>query len=92
MSDEKVSKLEEAGGDGEAARHTQDVDAAGAGIKHHIDADEALRAFSGLDPDRLVLDAETERRLLRKIDLNIMPVLALRAVCAVLETDHGRLR
>lgn len=40
-------------------------------------ADEALRAFAGMDSsDRglLVIDAATNRRLLRRIDLNIMPV------------------
>lgn len=40
-------------------------------------ADEALRAFAGMDPgerDVLVVDAATNRRLLRRIDLFIMPV------------------
>lgn len=40
-------------------------------------ADEALKAFAGIDSsDRgvLVIDAATNRRLLRRIDLNIMPV------------------
>ncbi|KAH6606915.1 hypothetical protein Trco_006068 [Trichoderma cornu-damae] len=39
-----------------------------------IDADEALNAVAGLDAAALQLDEETERRLLRKIDLNLMPV------------------
>lgn len=40
-------------------------------------ADEALMAFAGMDPgerDVLVVDAATNRRLLRRIDLKIMPV------------------
>lgn len=40
-------------------------------------ADEAFRAFAGMDPserDVLVIDAATNRRLLRRIDLYIMPV------------------
>lgn len=40
-------------------------------------ADEALTAFAGMDPgerDVLVVDAATNRRLLRRIDMNIMPV------------------
>lgn len=40
-------------------------------------ADEALMAFAGMDPaerDVLVVDAATNRRLLRRIDLHIMPV------------------
>lgn len=39
-----------------------------------IDADEALNAVVGLDAAALQLDEETERRLLRKIDLNLIPV------------------
>lgn len=39
-----------------------------------IDADEALNAVAGLDTAALQIDEETERRLLRKIDLNLMPV------------------
>lgn len=44
-------------------------------------ADEALRAFAGMDPgvrDVLVVDAATNRRLLRRIDLYIMPVSTLK--------------
>lgn len=39
-----------------------------------IDADEALNAVAGLDAATLQLDEEAERRLLRKIDMNLMPV------------------
>lgn len=39
-----------------------------------LDADEALNAVAGLDSAALRLDEETERRLLRKIDWNLMPV------------------
>jgi ACS family allantoate permease-like MFS transporter len=39
-----------------------------------LDADEALNAVAGLDTAALRLDEETERRLLRKIDWNLMPV------------------
>ncbi len=48
--------------------------AAAAILKHGIDADEALKAFMGYDVGELVLDEETNKRLLRKIDWNIMPV------------------
>lgn len=40
-------------------------------------ADQALMAFAGMDPaerDVLIVDAATNRRLLRRIDMNIMPV------------------
>lgn len=40
-------------------------------------ADEAFTAFARMDPgerDVLVVDAATNRRLLRRIDIHIMPV------------------
>lgn len=46
-------------------------------FKHDIDADEALKAVTGADGN-IHIDEETNRRLLRKIDLNLMPV---RVVC-----------
>lgn len=39
-----------------------------------IDADDALNAVAGLDVATLQLDEAAERRLLRKIDMNLMPV------------------
>jgi ACS family allantoate permease-like MFS transporter len=39
-----------------------------------LDADDALNAVAGLDAATLQLDEETESRLLRKIDMNLMPV------------------
>ncbi|UKZ77077.1 hypothetical protein TrVFT333_004795 [Trichoderma virens FT-333] len=42
-----------------------------------IDADEALNAVAGLDTAALQIDEETERRLLRKIDLNLMPLMCI---------------
>ncbi|MCJ1349422.1 hypothetical protein MMC31_007662 [Peltigera leucophlebia] len=44
-------------------------------------ADEALKAFTGMDPGErhvLVVDAATNKRLLRRIDLYIMPVSTLK--------------
>ena len=43
-------------------------------LKHGLDADEALKAFVGHDGERLVLDEATNKRILRKIDMNILPV------------------
>ena len=48
-------------------------------LQHASDADEAMKAFEGHDGQSLVLDESTNRRLLRKIDQNILPVY----------TDHG---
>lgn len=38
------------------------------------DGDEALKAFAGHEGEIIVLTPEAERKLLRKIDLNLMPV------------------
>lgn len=43
-------------------------------LKHANDADEAMKAFEGHGGELLVLDEATNRRLLRKIDMNILPV------------------
>ena len=43
-------------------------------LKHANDADEAMKAFDGHEGEETVLDEVTSKRLLRKIDLNIMPV------------------
>ena len=47
-------------------------------LKHSHDADEAMKAFVGYEGELLVLDEATNKRLLRKIDLNVMPVMCLR--------------
>jgi ACS family allantoate permease-like MFS transporter len=38
------------------------------------DADEAMKAFEGIEADSIVMTPEIERKLLWKIDRNIMPV------------------
>src|SRR5687768_7326756 len=38
------------------------------------DADEALKAFAGHDGEIITITPEEEKNLLRKIDLNLMPV------------------
>jgi ACS family allantoate permease-like MFS transporter len=38
------------------------------------DGDEALKAFVGHEGETIVMTPEMERKLLRKIDLNLMPV------------------
>ena len=43
-------------------------------LEHATDADEAMKAFEGHDGELLVMDKATNRRLLRKIDQNILPV------------------
>lgn len=43
-------------------------------LQHSNDADEAMKAFEGHEGEVLVMDEATNKRLLRKIDLNIMPV------------------
>jgi MFS transporter, ACS family, DAL5 transporter family protein len=39
------------------------------------DGDEALKAFAGHEGEVIELTPEAERKLLRKIDLNLMPVI-----------------
>ncbi|MCJ1483443.1 hypothetical protein MMC06_003610 [Schaereria dolodes] len=46
-------------------------------LKHANDADEAMKAFADHEGDVLVLDEATNKRLLRKIDLNLMPLLCV---------------
>ena len=43
-------------------------------LKHANDADEAMKAFNGREGEVVVLDEATNKRLLRKIDLHLMPV------------------
>lgn len=43
-------------------------------VRHVQDADEAMKAFEGQEGEVLVLDEETNRKLLWKIDRTIMPV------------------
>lgn len=38
------------------------------------DGDEALKAFAGHEGETIVMTPELERNLLRKIDMNLMPV------------------
>ncbi len=48
-------------------------------VKHANDADEAMKAFEGHAGEILILDEATNKRLLRKIDLNILPVCRARS-------------
>ena len=43
-------------------------------LKHANDADEAMKAFEGHGGEAIFIDEATNKRLLAKIDLNIMPV------------------
>lgn len=45
-----------------------------ADVREIKDADEAMRAFADYDGAGEVIDEATSRRLLRKIDMRIMPV------------------
>ncbi|KAI9717401.1 MAG: hypothetical protein M1812_004753 [Candelaria pacifica] len=42
--------------------------------KHGIDADEAMKAFAGHEGEIIQLDDATNKRLSRRIDMNLMPV------------------
>lgn len=45
--------------------------------RHANDADEAMKAFAGHEGDILELDEATSKRLLRKIDLHLMPLMCV---------------
>ena len=44
-------------------------------LKHSHDADEAMKAFAGHEGEIIHIDAATNKRLLRKIDWNLIPVI-----------------
>ncbi|KAF2739515.1 membrane transporter [Polyplosphaeria fusca] len=46
-------------------------------LKHSHNADAAMKAFEGLDGQGIVITEETNRRLLRKIDMHLMPVMCV---------------
>ena len=50
-------------------------------LQHSNDADEAMKAFEGHDGELLILDEATNNRLLRKIDMNILPVCRANEKC-----------
>lgn len=43
-------------------------------LKHAVDGDEALKAFANHQGPVIHIDEATNKRLLRKIDMNLMPV------------------
>jgi len=43
-------------------------------LEHSHDADEAMKAFQGAEGQVIEIDAATNKRLLRRIDWNLMPV------------------
>ncbi|KAI4098302.1 MAG: hypothetical protein L6R37_006562 [Teloschistes peruensis] len=45
--------------------------------KHTHDADEAMKAFAGHEGEILELDEATNKRLLRRIDIRLMPLLCV---------------
>lgn len=51
--------------------------AAAAVLKHSHDADEALKAFMGHEGEVIHIDEETNKRLLRTIDWNLMPLMCV---------------
>lgn len=52
-------------------------------IKHSHDGDEALKAFIGREGEVIEIDEATNRRLLRIIDWNLIPISMLTATEAL---------
>lgn len=46
-------------------------------LKHSHDADEALKAVQGHEGGPVVIDEETNRRILRRIDFNLIPIMCV---------------
>jgi hypothetical protein len=46
-------------------------------LKHSHDADEAMKAFSGLEGQMITIDEATNKRLLRIIDWHLMPLMCV---------------
>jgi MFS transporter, ACS family, allantoate permease len=46
-------------------------------LQHSHDADEALKAFASMEGQVIHLDEATSKRILRKIDFNLIPVQKL---------------
>ena len=46
-------------------------------LKHSHDADEALKAIQGHDGEPVILDEATNRRILRRIDWNLIPIMCV---------------
>ncbi|KAF2173980.1 hypothetical protein M409DRAFT_62172 [Zasmidium cellare ATCC 36951] len=46
-------------------------------LEHSHDADEALKAFQGHEGEVITIDEATNKRLLRRIDWNLMPVMCI---------------
>ena len=63
-------------------------------LKHSHDADEALKAFASHQGSVIELDEATNKRLLRRVDWNLMPVCDLlsryRLRSETKTTDHVR--
>lgn len=80
MTDEKqvVPDMEKEAISSENVEHVSDKV-----ILHANDADEAMKAFAGLEGEAVVLDEATNKRLLRKIDMNLMPVCIFRYLCGL---------
>jgi ACS family allantoate permease-like MFS transporter len=47
-------------------------------LKHSHDADEALKALQGHEGEIIEIDEATNKRILRRIDWNLIPVCAIR--------------
>jgi MFS transporter, ACS family, allantoate permease len=46
-------------------------------LKHSHDADAAFKALESIDPTLIHIDEETNKRLLRKIDWHLIPIMCV---------------
>ncbi|KAI9836886.1 MAG: hypothetical protein M1819_001051 [Sarea resinae] len=76
MADEKIPQNADPEKESASAELVQDVVPAQL-LKHAHDADEALKAIGSYEGQVIEIDEATSRRLLRKIDWNLMPLLCV---------------
>lgn len=60
-------------------------------LKYGNDADEAMKAFAGHEGEVIELDEATNKRLLRKIDWHLMPIMCLVYAMNFLDSEQSRL-
>lgn len=60
-------------------------------VEHSHDADEAMKAFAGIDADAITIDEETNKRLLKIIDWHMMPLMCIVYGMNYLDSTNARI-
>ncbi|KAL8744738.1 MAG: hypothetical protein Q9184_007961, partial [Pyrenodesmia sp. 2 TL-2023] len=73
MADEKIKHASTPDMENKSTGQDRRRSVPGKAAKHANDADEAMKAFAGHEGEVLEMDEATGKRLLKKIDLHLMP-------------------